>query len=214
MVGTPINIQFDIGKASLKVTIRVTATDVAQLDEKDEAFVSSSKKAQDEEYSLPTEIFLPLIHFASDECVRQSLIPFGEHEQQFDSDEELGAGSDTSGMSTPSPYTASTATLPLTISPKSDKGDSTVIQTKAYDFGVKVSEGRVELYECEQTLRWFYAVPSGEEKEKEVSIEITRSGGAIKWAKSTRGASSARKVREGCAGWLEESWCSEACSIM
>jgi len=211
MVGTPVDIQFDIGKGSLKVTIRVTAADGAQNDDKGELFFSSPIKAQDDEDPLPTEIFLPLVHFASDECVRQSLVNLSEREQQVDPDEESGP----SGIATPYPYSASTATLPLTISPESNKSEPMVIRTEAYDFGVKVSEGKVELYECEQTLRWFYDIPSGEEKEKEVSIEITRSGGAIKWAKSARGTSSTSKVREGCAEWLEEMrWCLEGCSVM
>ncbi|KAF9228906.1 glycoside hydrolase family 5 protein [Gyrodon lividus] len=222
VVGTPTDIRFDIGKASLKVTIRVTPVDAPQIDEEGEDFAPNSNMAKDEESSLPTEIFLPIVHFASDECVSQSFVPHSERAQQVDSEDESGNGggsTSTSGATTPCTYTASTLTLPLTTSSKSNKGDPTVIKTEAYDFQVTVSEGRVEL--CEQTLKWFYAVPSDEQKEKEVWIEVTRSGGAIKWARSAPGASSARKARKGCAQWLrtlcgdDEGWpCAEGCSVM
>ncbi|KIJ63415.1 glycoside hydrolase family 5 protein [Hydnomerulius pinastri MD-312] len=223
VVGTPADIKFDIGKASLRVAIHVGPADAPKVDEEDEAFGPTPTKSNDEESLLPTEIFLPLIHFASDACVGQSLVPLTEREQKAESEDEPHSGSgstSTSGATTPR-YTASTLTLPLTASVKLSKGDTSVIKTEAYDFEVKVSEGRVEMRENEQMLRWFYAVPSGAEKEKEVWIEIKRSGGAIKYAKLAAGVSGARKAREGCVGWLEglcgeesEGWCPQGCSVM
>ncbi|KIJ10826.1 glycoside hydrolase family 5 protein [Paxillus involutus ATCC 200175] len=221
MVGTPVDIQFDIGKASFKVTIRVTPADAPQMDEGSEEFAGSSSTAKDDESPLPTEIFLPIVHFASDECVTRSLVPLSERAEEVDLEDGPGPGSaSTSGTTTPCTSTGSTLTLPLTTSSKSNKGDSTVLKTETYDVEVKTSEGRLELCEGEQMLKWFYALPFGEQKDKEVWIEITRSGGAIKWTKSAPGAST-RKPREGCAEWLrticgdDHPWCRpDECSVM
>ncbi|KAF9236991.1 hypothetical protein BU15DRAFT_63499 [Melanogaster broomeanus] len=65
----------------LTVTIRVTPADASQSDRKDDEVVSSSIKTQGEESSLPTGILLPLVHSASDECVRQSLVRLSERKQ-------------------------------------------------------------------------------------------------------------------------------------
>ena len=202
VIGTPVDVQFDIGRATLKVKVRVTPGDAPQLET--ESAAELDKEDGDEESALPTEIFVPLVHFASDVCVERS-VGLREHEQRIDSDESDRLEAQSRG--------ASTVTLPLTMSTSfgSEKGE---IKTEGYAVQVKVSEGRVELDESEQMLRWFYAVPvSGD---KEVSIEVKRVGGAIDWARVTRGASSAQSRKRCVEQWVEKlcGRCFEGCSIM
>ncbi|KAF8552990.1 hypothetical protein OG21DRAFT_1315529 [Imleria badia] len=193
VVGTPVDIQFDIGKASFKVKVRVTPADAPHLEPgiaggEEESFVKDGGG----ESVLPTEIFIPLVHFASDGCVERSLAV----RDPEDSD-EARSGS------------ASTDTLLLTL--VAGKGEK--IESEGYAVQVKVSEGRVEMDESEQLLRWFYAVPvSGK---KEVSIELTRVGGAINWPRVTRktSAGGVRSRKRCMAGWLEK-LCPGGCLIM
>ena len=204
VVGTPVDIQFDIGKASLKVKVRVTPADAPQIEteteNEGEDGPSLDKDVDDDDESpLPTEIFIPLVHFASDVCVEQSVGVQGR-EQRFDSDSDVSEGRSRSG---------STVTLPLTMSKSlSGKGK---IQTDGYALQVKVSEGRVEVDESEQMLRWYYPVPvTGE---KEVSIEVKRVGGAIDWARVTRSAQSGKRDIQGLVERLCGR-CAEGCLIM
>ncbi|KAH7890152.1 glycoside hydrolase family 5 protein [Phlebopus sp. FC_14] len=217
IVGTPVEIKFDIKKASLKIVIRVGPGDAPRVDDEDDTNVVLGKDQQ--ESALPTEIFLPLVHFASDECVVRSRVPLQGRRLRSDAEDDTSNGSaSTSGSTTPRDHTSSSVTLPLTTSTKS--GDSTAIKTDSYDVSVKLSEGRLEMCEGEQMLRWFYSLPSADEKEKEVWIELKRAGGAIKYAHAGMGE---KKARDGCAGWLdgifpgivdEDGFCPENCRVM
>ena len=199
VVGTPVDIQFDIGKASLKVKVRVAPGDSLQM--VTEGKGEGLDKDRGDESVLPTEIFIPLVHFASDGCVERSVAGL-DREQLVDSED--------SEVSEPGSGSGSTATLLLTTSKLLVAGKGETIETEGYAVLVKASEGRVELDESEQMLRWFYAVPvSGK---KEVSIEVTRVGGAIDWARVTKRATGGSRKR-GVAGWVQR-LCPEGCLIM
>lgn len=199
VVGTPVDIQFDIKKASLKVKIRVTPEDASHARTVTDGEGEGEGSAKDEHGEsggvLPTEIFIPLVHFASEGCVERSVSVRERAQWDESEDGEVEVSEGRSG--------ASTDTLPFTSrSLGSGKGER--IETEGYAVEVKVSEGRVELDEGEQTLRWFYGVPvSGE---KEVSIEVTRVGGAIDWVGVTprAGAGGARGRKRGVAEWVEK----------
>ncbi|KAH7918570.1 glycoside hydrolase family 5 protein [Leucogyrophana mollusca] len=153
VVGTVRDVRFDIGKAFFKLVVSVGPGDrpVAVygngVDEDEE---DGGKGKND----LPTEIYLPLVHFAADRCVGR----LGE--QQVDGEDD-DASRSTSGTITPS--VGSTLTLP-------SSGGACEL-----DVEVKVSEGRWEVEG--QMLRWWYSVGEGE---KEVWIEVRRGKGAIK----------------------------------
>jgi len=186
VVGTPADIQFNIGKASLKVKIRVTPADAPQTRRIEEEGDGMSK-GREGESMLPTEIFIPLVHFASDECVERSIAVRDPDPE----DSEARSGS--------------SATLPVTTSKSLAVGKGEMIETDGYALQVKVSEGRVEMDESEQMLRWFYDVPvSGE---KEVTIEVVRVGGAIDWTRFTP------KAKRGRVRWVER-LCGEGCLVM
>ncbi|KAG2041308.1 glycoside hydrolase superfamily [Suillus americanus] len=215
VVGTPTNIQFDISKATFHLTLKVNAEDIPVDDEDD---LVPGKKGLCKDSSLPTEIFLPLVHFASDTCLGKTL---GSNVQdQFDDSMDIGqegSSRSTSGTTTPRVYTASSLTLPVT----SQMAQSPVIfKDDWYDIAVTASEGRVELLASQQKLLWFYTVPADEKEDKELTIEVRRSSGAIKASALGLGYTSESRARDGCAGWLEqaglvgEGWCPEGCSIM
>jgi hypothetical protein len=215
VVGTPTNIQFDISKATFRLTLKVNAEDIPVDDDDD---LVPGKEGLCKGNSLPTEIFLPLVHFASDACLSKAL---GSNAQdQVDDSIDVGQEGNsrsTSGTTTPRAYTSSTLTLPVTsqaaLSPVVFKDDW-------YDIAVTASEGRVELLASEQKLLWFYTVPTDEKEDKELTIEVRRSSGAIKASALGLGYTSENRARDGCAGWLEgagllsEGWCPEGCSIM
>lgn len=202
VVGMPKDIQFDIGKASLKVKVRVTPGDAPQTETATKREEEGLDKDGGVESLLPTEIFIPLVHFASDGCVERSVAVW-DREQLADLEEVREARSGN----------GSTVTLPLTASKSLVAGKGETIETEGYAVLVKVSEGWVEIDESEQMLRWFYAVPvSGA---KEVTIEVTRVGGAIDWARVTRRARTGgvRSGKRGVVGWVEK-LCQEGCLIM
>jgi hypothetical protein len=214
VVGTPTNIQFDISKATFHLTLKVNAEDIP-VDDDDE--LVPGKKGLYKDSSLPTEIFLPLVHFASDACLGKALGSQAQDQVDDSMDIVQGSSRSTSGTTTPRAYTSSTLTLPVTsqaaLSPVIFKNDW-------YDIAVTASEGRVELLASEQKLLWFYTVPTDEKEDKELTIEVRRSSGAIKASALGLGYTGESRPRDGCAGWLEEvgllgqGWCPEGCSIM
>jgi hypothetical protein len=214
VVGTPTNIQFDISKATFHLTLKVNAEDIPVDDDDD---LVPGKKGLYKDSSLPTEIFLPLVHFASDACLGKALGSQAQDQVDDSMDIVQGSSRSTSGTTTPRAYTSSTLTLPVTsqaaLSPVIFKNDW-------YDIAVTASEGRVELLASEQKLLWFYTVPTDEKEDKELTIEVRRSSGAIKASALGLGYTGESRPRDGCAGWLEEvgllgqGWCPEGCSIM
>lgn len=216
VVGTPTNIQFDISKATFHLTLKVNAEDIPVDDDDDDDLISG-KTGLCKDSALPTEIFLPLVHFASDACLGKALGSKAQLDNFMDAGQE-GNNRSASGTTTPGAYASSTLTLSVT----SQTAFSPVIfKDDWYDIAVTASEGRVELLASEQKLLWFYSVPTDEDKEdKELTIEVRRSSGAIKASALGLGYTGENRARDGCAGWLEEAgllsegWCPEGCSIM
>ncbi|KAG9317965.1 glycoside hydrolase family 5 protein [Chiua virens] len=196
VVGTPVDIQFDIGKASLKIKVRVTPEDTPIGSNSDKSVSSDGESA------LATEIFLPLVHFASKECVERS-VAVHDREQQVDPETSEEVRDVVEAKS----RHGSATTLPL----GSQLLAVETIQTEGYAVEVKVSEGRVEIDESEQMLRWYYATPVS--KEKEVSIEVKRVGGAIDW---TRSSTAVWSMEREVVKWMERlcDGCPEGCMIM
>lgn len=214
VVGTPTNIQFDISKATFHLTIKVNADDIPVDDDDD---LVPGKKGLCKDSSLPTEIFLPLVHFASDACLTKALGSKAQDQVDDSMDvEQEGSSRSTSGTTTPRVYTSSTLTLPLT---SQAALLPVVFKDDWYDITVTASEGRVELLASEQKLLWFYTTPMDEKEDNELTIEVRRSPGAIKATALGLGCTGESRARNGCAGWLEqagllsEGWC-EGCSIM
>ncbi|KAG1723668.1 glycoside hydrolase family 5 protein [Suillus paluster] len=174
VVGTPTNIQFDISKATFRLTLKVHAEDIP-INEDDD--IVPGKKELYKDSSLPTEIFLPFVHFALDACLSKALGSAAQDQV----DDFLDVGQEwishsSSGTTTPRAYTSSTLTLPLT----SQAALSLIIfKDDLYDIAVTASEGRLELLASEQRLLWFYTVLT-EKEDKELTIEVRRSSGAIK----------------------------------
>jgi len=214
VVGTPTNIQFDISKATFQLTVKVNSEDALVEDDGDDNDLAIGKNALDKDASLPTEIFIPLVHFASDACLGKALSSTARNQDDDSLEaEQEDDGRDISAI--PREYTSSSLTLPLA----SQAAASPVIfKDDWYDIAVTVSEGYVKLIAQEQKLLWYYSVPADEKEYKELKIDVRRSSGAIK--ASALGLGYESKARDGCAGWLwekgllGEGCCPEGCSIM
>jgi Glycoside hydrolase family 5 C-terminal domain len=151
-VGVPIDMQFDISKAQFKLTVRVSPED--QLVKRHGFHVQDELTS--ERTMLPTEIFLPLVHFASQGLVASSLRR--QANARGESEDQLCNGDD------------QTASLTSSI--------STLISQSSIDVDVEVSSGRWEI-DC-QTLKWWYDIPA--DGEVEYSITVSRTDGPIKKA--------------------------------
>ncbi|KAI0062108.1 glycoside hydrolase [Artomyces pyxidatus] len=168
VVGTAVNLEFDINKAEFKLTVRVRADDAPIVSRPaTPASTSSSAESAGKAVVPPTEVFLPLVHYAADRAVGVLLAqdedaldpsaPRSSHEREATfrsaSSETLGS----TGRATP------------------------LAQALAAD--VTVSDGRWELDGT--TLRWWYAVPQPGEPEQEHTLRVVRRGGRI-WTKEER----------------------------
>lgn len=149
-VGVPINMQFDISKAQFKLKVRVTPKDLPSKPRD----VRVQNEHHPQKNPLATEIFLPLVHYASRNLVARTL------QRQSNTggeeyDEQSPDGSDQTSI-----FSSSM---------------SSIIAQASVDVDVEVSSGRwgVEA----QTLKWWYDVPT--DGEVEYSITITRSHGPI-----------------------------------
>ena len=146
VVGFPADIQFDIGKVSFKVKVRVTTADAPHL----ELAVGGRARVwprMEGRVCLRQRFSIPLVHFASDDCVNRSDTLRGRDPE----DAEKAAEASGIGL---------TDTLYPTFLARKEG----TIESEGYALQVKVSEGRVEIDESEQLLRWFYAVPVSGEK--------------------------------------------------
>lgn len=224
-VGVPVDIEFDIKKAMVKIVVDVRVEDMPTVGE------GSGEEKRSNDISSPfigramsplaTEIFLPLVHFASDACVSQALELTGRWREQAVSDGGVDAecqpgegqqdSKPTSGTATPDINT-STATLALKgkdLGVGVFDGSERRINTDAYDITVKVSRGRVELCEDTQMLRWFYPVPLTKVSEGQEWIEVRRTGGEIKYPLAKQAGA------RGKCNWLAGLWSGESgCTIM
>lgn len=75
-VGTPTNIQFNISHAEFKLTVRVSADDVLAATTTVSSSASSHRRSDttssEKEEVAPTEIFIPLVHYAADPFARRA----------------------------------------------------------------------------------------------------------------------------------------------
>lgn len=192
-VGRPKDIQFDVNKSEFKLTVVVRSDDApnseALLPPRSSSSSVSTVSASDKEIELSTEIYIPLVHFASDKVVAQAT---GESQQQSDLDEEVVVAVDPISHSS-SPFTTAQpsrnpSSFDLPASLQSSGNSSATLSSPlstALSISVKASEGR---YTIEgQVLKWWYPVPAEGEPEREYTITISRMGGAIKTKSAKKG---------------------------
>ncbi|KAG8987360.1 hypothetical protein FRB90_003385, partial [Tulasnella sp. 427] len=194
-VGRPKTIDFDIGKAEFTYTVLVNGGDVPDR-KTDEAYVPRS-----------TEIYLPLVHYASkawwedldgvpEVSGRQSDSSAGTAPKGAGVGEDFPprSRSDTSG-SEPDNVQASNNFLSssLTLGRASASGYQArphplsrslshyepTIPAEAYSIVVDVSCGTWHLDSQKQVLHWTYPVPESLDRDVEYTIKIKRLGGAI-----------------------------------
>ncbi|CCM04560.1 uncharacterized protein FIBRA_06741 [Fibroporia radiculosa] len=163
-VGVPKDIQFNIAKAEFKYTVRVRAEDAPQS----ARLCTSSADVEPQE--LPTEIFVPIVHYAADKLLTR----FAE-EQQCETPstltpDELFFKQPNVDMPREDPF------APSLLRAASVK----LLESLPLALNVTVSGGRWAV--DGQTLRWWYPVPAPGEPEREYTITIKRDGGAIKTA--------------------------------
>lgn len=162
VIGRPKDIQFDIAKAEFKLTVVVNPDDAPDI-----------KRLGDDWDKVATEIYVPLVHYASDKLVARFV------EQTCDSPSTpIGDGA---LSKEPSPFASrdvSTVDLLNVGSSTSASDNLTSPAAISLALDVEVSAGRWEVEG--QTLRWWYLAPGEGEPEREYTITIRRSGGAIK----------------------------------
>ncbi|KAL5511999.1 hypothetical protein ACEPAH_5218 [Sanghuangporus vaninii] len=168
-VGLPIDIQFDIHKAEFKLTVRVRPEDRPIVDHLDGTSTSSGTLAEHtDDAELPTEIFVPLVHYARQDILDRSLLASQQADQQLDSDSpnpQHMVNGDGAYVTHPSPASLSSdTTLPGSV--------------PLVDIHVTASSGRWSIEG--QCLRWWYPVPAEDQPDLEHTIRITRSLGAIR----------------------------------
>ncbi|THH21490.1 hypothetical protein EW146_g111 [Bondarzewia mesenterica] len=193
VVGKPVSIQFDIGKSEFKLTVRVRAEDapISRLSSSSSAASlsrpatpessSSSASWPDPKYSLPpTEIFLPIVHYASDRSVGQLLAHASEVE---DPSAPVLDGTDEGAMdASRSSETLGRVSPPGTINmPYPPR----VRSASGLALDVRVSGGRFQVEG--EVLRWWYDVPAEGEPPREYKIRVTRRGGRIRTREEMEG---------------------------
>ncbi|EGN96345.1 glycoside hydrolase family 5 protein [Serpula lacrymans var. lacrymans S7.3] len=164
VVGLPTDIQFNISKAYFKLTVRVRAEDVPVPHTRhDNASTLSGDHVQKDR--APTEIYIPLIHYAHNKSL-------GDLVEQSDSPESSDVSS---GALTPIEDSRNPSSLNLSL-PSSHA--STLVPGTTLDLEVTVSEG---IWDVEgQTLKWWYQPPEPGGADKELTIEVKRGSGPIK----------------------------------
>lgn len=144
-VGTPVDINFDIRSSKFSLLVRVDASDVADT-------------------TLPTEIYVPLVHYAAYPSRISQLVQDDideEEEAAMLEDTALGGYSNDDGKKT---------TISLSLPDERREEDPRKLALK-----VKVSDGRWELQD--QKLLWYYPRPS--KGSITVKIEFEREKGAV-----------------------------------
>ncbi|KZT18897.1 glycoside hydrolase family 5 protein [Neolentinus lepideus HHB14362 ss-1] len=197
VVGVPKRTDFDIAKAEFKLVIRVRPEDTPQTSD-------STSMLGGKESSLPTEIYIPVIHFANDKLLGQA------DGREASLSDDIGPTFEPVSTS----RNASTINLSPIISPPTIVSSTTTLLPQAspdLDLSVSVSSGRYEVQG--QTLKWWYSVPSEGEEDFEHTIIIKRAGGSIK-VKYDEGIQSAGA---GMWEWIHHSICPSSltgCTIM
>ena len=167
-IGVPIDMQFDIAKAEFRMVVRVRAEDAPITTSSvttRPSTPSSHSTAYNPKPELPaTEIFLPIVHFATDLTVG-SLLDKSRCKQDpsspdvdIDDDPVRSRSSETLRAVVNTPYPPQALQNSLAAA-------------------VFVSAGRWELDGT--TLRWWYPVPGPGEPDREYSLVVARRGGRI-----------------------------------
>ncbi|KAG5642860.1 hypothetical protein DXG03_002037 [Asterophora parasitica] len=185
VVGRPVDIRFDIGKAYFKLVVRVAPDDLP---------VGNVGEGEDKG-PLATEIYVPLVHYASDRLVRGGSSGQGGNEAaiKVEGIEDRGhrrSGSATEQLAVSGRSSAvgslwgSSADLPAAMSASVDSTGSSATagagpgELDQVDIAVKVSAGHWEVEG--QMLKWWYDVPGESVAPVEYTIEIKRRAGVIK----------------------------------
>lgn len=181
IVGVPQDIQFDISKASFTLTVLVRAEDALRIrkhsNEGSRPSSSSSVTINSEDDEpLATEIYVPLVHFASAEIVRRAT----DLVQPEDTDDSPVPISPIDAASPPPHKRPSSLDLSTSWRPGTPHIAS---QSSPLSLSVSVSDGRWAVEG--QVLKWWYPVPAPGEPDKTHTIKIARSGGAIKTLEKT-----------------------------
>ncbi|KAI0823849.1 glycoside hydrolase [Trametes gibbosa] len=157
IVGVPKDIQFDISKAEFKLTVRVRPEDAPR---REGLGLGPAAPSHADESEVPTEIYVPLVHYASDKQI-------SDHQREQSSVSSTHVQLSKSLDSLPGTKSALAAD-PLGLFSK---------EPDLLSLSVDVSAGRWAVEG--QTLRWWYSVPSSGNA-REYTITIRRAGGAIK----------------------------------
>ncbi|KAF8061781.1 glycoside hydrolase family 5 protein [Lyophyllum atratum] len=221
VVGTPVEMRFEIGKAYFKLVVGVSPEDAP-----------SEGIDKDADGGLATEIYLPLVHYAATRLLGSGSgsgagemgLELTEGHRRSGSVEEQkgGSGSGSGRSSAVGSRWGSTVDLPsaMSMSMRSDTGTSSSATATPeigsapapkglgdpdqVDVAVKVSAGRWEVEG--QMLRWWYEVPGEGEGRREYTIEVKRRLGVIKGVPGGS-VGAARREEEA----LGKSWCERMC---
>ena len=183
-VGIPTNIQFDIKKATFKLSVLVRPEDAPRSEALSVPRLSSSSSSSssgtsvtlgpEKDEPLATEIYVPLVHFASDKIL-----------SRFTGEQSVDDASSADGSRSPTPVVTAPGSRRPSISDLSASwkfASSDPVTPLA--LSVEASEGRWSI--DGQLLKWWYPVPSASEGERTYTITITRAGGAIKTEESSK----------------------------
>ena len=200
-VGTPKDIQFTIANTEFKLTVVVTSEDSLKRrpdppsSSSSSAFSSSSSSLSEDPDDptyprKPTEIYLPLVHYAHSSLVAAT------YGQSLSALEEPGSDGEENSQIFPPPPDQNGSSTTLVAVPHSPTDGPCPL---AVD--VEVSDGKWEIHG--QTLKWWYPIPQPGEEAKEYTIKVKRTGGSIKTLEEQE-----RKARLATVG----GWCEEFCS--
>lgn len=186
-VGIPKDIQFDANKSEFKLTVVVRSEDAPNA----EALLpprssTSSVSTVEKEIQLPTEIYIPLVHFANDNVVARSS---GGRPNSADEEDIIDPLSHASSPYSTAQPSRNPSSFDLPSSIQTSWHSSSTLSTPLFtplSLTVKASEGRWALEG--QVLKWWYPVPAEGEPEREYTITISRTGGAIKTKQSNGGS--------------------------
>ena len=179
-VGTPVRWDFDIAKATYSFIVKVSADDAPP-----------TSATNPDEASPPTELFIPLVHYAAPEALLWSSSRDGDD----------GNTPDVSALdvsSTKSKRSAADLSMQSLAYADSPGGSSTALASGGMQLAleVKVSDGRWDVLHGSQTLRWWYRVPARGEPDVEYRIDIKRAGGPIRTHANGRPVLSGEAVQE------------------
>ena len=174
-VGLPTDISFDISKAEFSLSVKVRPED-KPVTPNESASSSASYVSRNESEDkgeklseLPTEIFVPLVHYARQDIIARSVAGYIQTDRETEPstpEDREGARTPTDGQVSSLSSTASSATLPT---------------SSLVDIDVNVSAGRWTIEG--QYLKWWYPVPLSDDASELVhTIQIRRTGGVIKLA--------------------------------